>query len=206
MSRSSHPKKDVELALQKEYEFTLKYRLGDSAADPKQYVEALAEAGCEDAVVGIGQNGRIALSFIREAESALDAISSALEDVQRAIPSAKLVEATPDFVSVTDIADLFAVSRQSIRQLIQSKGADFPEPFHEGKPSLWHLTDVLVWFQDNQQKVVEPTLYEISRINMQINVFKSCVRASARFQDGFQFVANAPNHALQRTLRFTARL
>jgi len=189
----------------KEYEFTLKYRLGDAAADPDQYVEALAKAGCEDALVGVGQNGRISLNFIREAESALEAISSAIEDVQRAIPDAKLVEATPDFVGVTDIADLFGVSRQYIRQLIQSKGATFPEPLHEGKPSLWHLTDVLAWFQKNQVKVVEPEIYEVSKINMQVNVFKACVRASAQFQDGFKFVADAPNNALQGTLRFATR-
>ena len=128
----------------KEYEFTLKYRLADAAENPDQSIGALAKAGCEDALVGIGQHGRIALHFIRESETALDAISSAIEDIQQAIPDAKLVEATPDFVGVTDIANLFGVSRQYIRQLIQSKGASFPEPLHEGKPSLWHLTDILV--------------------------------------------------------------
>ncbi|WP_243448451.1 helix-turn-helix transcriptional regulator [Candidatus Thiosymbion oneisti] len=189
----------------KDYEFTLKYRLGEACEDPEQYLGALAEAGCEDAVVGIGQNGRISLSFTRESESALAAISSALEDVQRAIPDAKLVEATPDFVGVTDIADLFGVSRQYIRQLIQGKGASFPEPIHEGKPSLWHLTDVLAWFQENQAKAVEPEVYEVSQVNMQVNVFKSCVRATAVLQGGFQFVANAPNNALQGTLSFAVR-
>jgi hypothetical protein len=189
----------------KEYEFTLKYRLGDPAADPGQYVAALAQAGCDDALVGVGQNGRISLNFIREAESALEAISSAIGDVQRAIPDAKLVEATPDFVGVTDIAELFGVSRQYIRQLIQSKGATFPEPLHEGKPSLWHLTDVLDWFQMNQARAVKPELHEVSKINMQVNVFKACVRASAQFQDGFRFAADAPDNALQESLRFATR-
>lgn len=36
------------------------------------------------ALVGIGQAGRIALNFSREAESAAQAIRSALEDVERA--------------------------------------------------------------------------------------------------------------------------
>ena len=94
----------------KEYDFTLKYRLGIPNEDAEKYLEALAESGCEDAIVGVGQSGRIALNFIREAETALDAISSALSDVQKAIPEAKLIEAAPDFVGVTDLADLFGFS------------------------------------------------------------------------------------------------
>jgi hypothetical protein len=189
----------------KEYDFTLKYRLGDASAEAEEYLEALAEAGCNDAVVGVGQNGRISLNFIREAESALEAITSAIADVQKAIPDAKLVEATPDFVGVTDIADLFSVSRQYIRQLIQSRGASFPEPVHEGKPSLWHLMDILAWFRENQARDIGAEIYEVSKINMQLNVFKSCVKASAAFQDGFQFVTNAPNKGLQKMLRFATR-
>lgn len=190
----------------KEYDFTLKYRLGSAAEDAEQYLNALAESGCDDAVVGIGRNGRISLNFIREAESALDAITSAISDVQRAIPDAKLVEATPDFVGVTDIAELFGFSRQYMRKLIQTKGTSFPEPVHEGKPSLWHLTDILAWFRETESRDIESEIYEVSKINMQLNVFKSCVKASASFQDGFQFEANAPNKALQRTLSFATRL
>lgn len=188
----------------KTYDFTLKYRLGDAAANPEQHLNALALAGCDDAIVGIAQNGRIALNFVRESESALHAVTSAIENVQQAIPEAKLVEATPDFVSTTEIADIFGVSRQYVRQLIQSKGASFPEPIHEGKPSLWHLLDVLVWFQQNQSRIVDAELYEVAKINMQLNIFKSCIKASTAFKDGFQFVANAPNNGLQGTLRFAA--
>lgn len=189
----------------KEYDFTLKYRLGKPNEDAETYLKGLAESGCEDAIVGIGQNGRIALNFIREAETALDAITSALSDVQKAIPEAKLVEATPDFVGITDIADLFGFSRQYMRKLIHTKGATFPEPVHEGKPSLWHLTDILAWFQDHESRNIPTEVLEVSKINMQLNVYKSCVKASASFHDGFTFEANAPNNVLQGTLRFAAR-
>lgn len=189
----------------KEYDFTLKYRLGNVIEDAEQYLNALAESGCDDAVVGIGENGRISLNFIREAESALDAITSAVSNVQKAIPDAKLVEATPDFVGITDIAKLFGFSRQYMRKLIQVKGASFPEPVHEGKPSLWHLTDVLAWFQEIESRDIESAVYEVAKINMQLNIFKSCVKASVLFRDGFQFKANAPNKALQQTLCFATR-
>ncbi|MEX0730591.1 MAG: hypothetical protein WED00_09260 [Aquisalimonadaceae bacterium] len=189
----------------REYDFTLKYRLGNPNEDAERYLEALAESGCEDAVVGVGQNGRISLNFIREAESALEAISSAISDVQEAIPEAKLVEASPDYVGVTDIAELFGFSRQYMRKFIQIKGASFPEPVHEGKPSLWHLTDILAWFREQESRDIQNEVFEVSQINMQLNVYKSCVKAAATFHDGFKFEASVPNPALQGALRFAAR-
>lgn len=56
-------------------------------------VERLAEEGCDDALVGDGQPGRLALEFVREAPSAHGAIEVAIEDVGRAIPNARLIEA-----------------------------------------------------------------------------------------------------------------
>ena len=45
-----------------EYEFTLKFSLQNAQADPQEYVESLGKAGCDDALIGIGQCGRIAFS------------------------------------------------------------------------------------------------------------------------------------------------
>jgi hypothetical protein len=42
------------------YDFSLRFKLPDADADPEQFLEALAEAGCDDAMVGVGQRGRIA--------------------------------------------------------------------------------------------------------------------------------------------------
>lgn len=92
----------------REYEFILKFRLPDPAVDPGQFIEALAEAGCDDAAIGVGQRGCIALDFAREADTAADAIISAMQAVERAIPGAELIEAGPDFVGLTDVAELVA--------------------------------------------------------------------------------------------------
>lgn len=89
-----------------EYEFTLKFRLPDAGADPESFLDPLADAGCDDALVGIGQPGRIALDFTREAPSAKDAIASALRAVQEAIPGAELVEAVPDFARLSEAAEI----------------------------------------------------------------------------------------------------
>ena len=61
-----------------EYEFTLKYWLTTADSDADELVERLGAAGCDDALVGIGQPGRIALDFSREARSAQAAVVSAL--------------------------------------------------------------------------------------------------------------------------------
>lgn len=54
-------------------------------------MERLAE-GRDDALIGVGLPGRLALEFVREAHSAHEAIEGAIEDVRRAIPNARLIE------------------------------------------------------------------------------------------------------------------
>jgi hypothetical protein len=68
--------------------------------------------------------------FTREAESAKRAIVSALEDVKKAIPAAKLIEAGPDLVGLADVADMLGMSRQNMRKLMLVHAANFPAPVH----------------------------------------------------------------------------
>ena len=79
-----------------EFEFTLKFMLAASAPDADALVELLGAVGCNDALIGIGQAGRIALDFTRDAESAKQAIFIALAEIKCAIPSAKFLEVTAD--------------------------------------------------------------------------------------------------------------
>lgn len=82
----------------KDYDFTLSFSLPNDAADTDQLVGRLGREGCTDALVGTGQVGRVTLNFVREASSAHEAIRSSVADVRRAIPDARLVEASLDFV------------------------------------------------------------------------------------------------------------
>ena len=159
-----------------EYEFTLKFRLPDASADPAGFVEALAKAGCDDETIGIGQPGRIALEFAREARSAREAVASAMLAVRRAVPGAELVEASPDFVGLTDVADLLGCSRQNIRKLMVSNIATFPVAVHEGSQSVWHLRQVLGWFFESQKRPIDPSLLEVSEVAMQMNIAKEARR------------------------------
>lgn len=155
-----------------EYEFTLKYQLAADDCDLDEIVERLAEAGCDDATVGIGQPGRIALVFVREDSSAFGALMSALEDVKSAVPSARLVEAAPDFVGLTDVADVAGVSRQNMRKLMLSHAADFPIPVHEGNPSVWHLWDVLAWLSTRGGYDIKTHVLEVAKSAKQVNLAK----------------------------------
>lgn len=74
------------------YTFTLRYQLAIDNANQDELIERLADAGCTDALVGIGEPGCIALEFTRKAESLRDARESAIADVKRAIPSATLLD------------------------------------------------------------------------------------------------------------------
>ena len=77
-----------------QFEFTLRFVLPSPDVDIEGYVERLGTAGCNDAAFGIGHEGRIALSFSREASSAETAVLSGIADVRRAIPDASLIEAS----------------------------------------------------------------------------------------------------------------
>ena len=155
-----------------QYDFTLSFALPQKDVDPEVFVEQLYGDGCDDALIGIGQHGRIALDFTREASSAGEAVLSALSDVQRVIPGARLVEASPDLVGLTDIANLLGFSRQYMRKLVLKNGPECPLPVHEGKPAIWRLATVLAWFNEQQIRKIDEALLGISRINMQCNLFK----------------------------------
>ncbi|HEX7934939.1 MAG TPA: DNA-binding protein [Paraburkholderia sp.] len=155
-----------------EYMFTLKYKLAAEDCDLDAIVERLGEAGCDDATIGVGQPGRLALVFSREDASAFEALVSALGDVKKAVPSARLVEAGPDFVGLTDVAEIAGVSRQNMRKLMLSHAVEFPAPVHEGSASVWHLSDVLDWLIVRAGYEIKSDIFEVARSAKQINLAK----------------------------------
>ena len=169
------------------YNFTLKYRLSDEDRDVDAQVERLGEHGCTDALVGIGIVGRLALDFTREAECARDAVRSALRDVKAAIPSATLVEAAPDIVGLTDVADLMGVARQSMRKLMLAN-IDFPTPVHEGSISLWHLADVLGWLAGRPGYDADRNLRDTAQATLEVNLAKEARRHAISDGQGLELL------------------
>jgi predicted DNA-binding transcriptional regulator AlpA len=164
-----------------EYVFTLKYRLAAEDCDLDEIVERLGEAGCDDATIGVGQPGRMALVFTREGESAFEALVSALKDVKQAVPSARLIEAGPDFVGLTDVAEIAGVSRQNMRKLMVSHAIDFPPPVHEGSASVWHLSDILGWLTARGGYDINAGVFDVARSAKQINVAKEALELEPCF-------------------------
>jgi predicted DNA-binding transcriptional regulator AlpA len=154
-----------------EYAFNLKFKLAPQEADHDAIMMRLGAAGCDDALVGLGLAGHVGLEFIREAETAEEAILSALDDIKKALPDAQLVEAAPDFVGLTDVADLVGVSRQNMRKLVLNNADAFPSPVHGGSSSVWHLAHVLMFMQQRHYNLAK-TLIDVARTTMQVNIVK----------------------------------
>jgi len=155
-----------------EYDFTLKFKLPDLTAEMDILIEQFGAAGCDDAVIGSGMPGRLALHFIRQADSAHLAIFSALSDVKKAIPYASLIEVGPDFVGLSDVAELVGVSRQNIRKLMLSNASSFPPAIHEGSASIWHLALILQWLENKGSYHIAQNILDVARTAMQVNIVK----------------------------------
>lgn len=148
-----------------EYIFTLKYQLADDDCDRDALIECLGEACCDDALLGPGQPGRLAF--------ANEAVHSALANVRRAVPSARLTEVAPDLVGLTDVGEIVGVSRQNI--MLAHPGS-FPAPVHEGSASIWHLADVLAWLQAKGSYSLTKDVLDAARLALQVNVAKESRR------------------------------
>jgi hypothetical protein len=169
-----------------EYDFTLKFNLQNFQADPNDYIEQLHESGCDDALIGVGKKGYIALNFIREASSAYEAISSAITDVKKVIPHATLIEAKPDFVGLTDAAKILGCTRQNIRNLIVKSEPRSPLPMYEGTPSIWHLADILIWLREDKTYTIDDSLLEIAKTNMDFNIARSWQKVEPDLQENIK--------------------
>lgn len=170
-----------------EFVFTLKYQLCAKDVRRDALAERLGAAGCDDALIGTGQPPRIVLEFARAAVDADAAMSSALADVRRALPEARLIEAGPDLVGLTDVALVVGVSRQNMRKLMLTHPASFPPPVHEGNASsVWHLSDVLRWLQSRGSYEMEPQVLAVALSAMQVNLVKEALQIDASRRSGLE--------------------
>jgi uncharacterized protein (DUF1499 family) len=94
-------------------------------------IEKLYAGGCDDALIGVGNKGYVALNFIRDASSAYEAISTAINDVKKVVPGATLIEAASDFVSLTDAAKILGYTKQHMKDIILESDSKFPIPVYE---------------------------------------------------------------------------
>ena len=150
------------------YDFGLRFKLPEGAPDPESHLGALLRAGCDDATIGVGRPGRIALEFTREGRTAAAAVKSAIRDVTRAIPGAELLEVSPDYVGVTEIAAALGVSRQAARKMIDTQES-FPDAVHEGSSAIFRLALVLDWCVRRAEREIDTAQFEVAKAAMRHN-------------------------------------
>lgn len=116
-------------------------------------LDALYEAGCDDATFSRERDGSVFAIFDRETDSAEKAIISALDDVARAGVGARTlcVLSDEDWLTATEIAERVGRTRQSIGQLVRGERGPggFPAPVaRQGSTNpLWNWADVAGWFR-----------------------------------------------------------
>lgn len=164
-----------------EFVFTLKYQLSAQDCHQDNLVTRLSEAACDDALISVSQAGRLSLAFTRRGEDAEQVLHSALNDVRRVLPGARLIEAGPDLVGLTDVAGVVGVSRQNMRKLMLTHPTSFPAPMHEGNASsVWHLADVLNWMKTRGTYDLDPAVMAMARAAMQVNLVKESLHIDAK--------------------------
>ncbi len=90
--------------IETEFEFDLVYAL-PGEADDEAILDALYEAGCDDAAVGFGVSGLVGLGFTRVGRDPEVVISATVKQVMTGLPDGtKLREVRPDLVSLADVA------------------------------------------------------------------------------------------------------
>ena len=131
--------------------------------------EAVADAlygrGCDGAILST-RDGITRLEFDRRADSLLQAILSAIRDVETALAASgvRIARVEPDdLVSIQDIAQVVGVTRQHIHLLVKGdRGAGaFPAPvLTTSRRRFWRWPDVLDWLMEQG----DPAAPEIQRL------------------------------------------
>ncbi len=102
---------------EKEFEFDLIFALPEDAPEEHVILDALHEAGCDDAVVGLGRPGSVGLAFIRTGPDPETVIVEAIARAMNGLPvGAELREVRPDLVSLAEVAARLQVTRQALQK------------------------------------------------------------------------------------------
>lgn len=73
-----------------------------------------------------------------------------------------------------------------MRKLMVKSGTEFPSPVHEGKSSIWHLSNILVWLKENNKVEIEDTLIDVANVNKKFNLVKELNQVNDGIQENFR--------------------
>ena len=128
-----------------EYQFTLVTR---ADLDDEAVVDALFEAGCDDATLG-SVDGVGYADFVRAGDSFGEAVRSAIQQLET-VAGLKVIRLEPDdLVTMSEIAERMGRTRESVRLLISGArgpgGFPAPESHLKSRSRFWRWSDVASW-------------------------------------------------------------
>lgn len=138
--------------MMKNYDFTL-IVLGE--VDFEQVVDALYEAGCDDATMSYS-GGIIFLHFVRESTDFEIAVLSAIADIETAVPKLKVKGLEPsDLVTLDDIACRLGYSEEYTSKLLTGRidsinNPPLPYANVDDGTTIWSFKDVINWLYASQ--------------------------------------------------------
>lgn len=142
------------------YHFTVVVR--DACSDLADLEDQFFEAGCDDALL-CSYNDTIYLEFDREAPSAAQAITSALDNI-RSLGFSDLIVEEQGFSTLSEMAERAGMSRQALSLYAQNKRGDgnFPRPMYglASKSAMYSWPEVATWLF--KQGKLDKTHYEVA--------------------------------------------
>jgi len=151
------------------FEFSLRFDISACQKDIDTIDDLLFEAGCDDALVRHSRKGEVQIDYVRQAESALMALEQAKHEVLCALPDARFLEAKPDYVSPSDIAVSYQISRQRVLKIMQTKGWNIHPLTSVGNTQIFRLANVMTQLEKLGTPVVNVALYEAAKAAMKLN-------------------------------------
>lgn len=99
------------------FEFELVFALPPGDHDPIDLSNTVFEAGFDEALVGTGMKGLLAVELEQQGDDAETAILAAARRLMKVLPPGTLLrEVRPDLVSLADVAERLDVKRQALQQ------------------------------------------------------------------------------------------
>lgn len=137
------------------YDFTL---VIEGVLDDEQTMNALFEAGCDDATFGTVDDVAYA-DFHRRAGTFAEAVTSAIRAIE-SVPDLRVVRIEPDdLLTMSEIAKRLGRTRESVRLLVSGRRGrgNFPLPVSHAtsRSRYWRWSDVAAWVGNLPSEEVE---------------------------------------------------
>lgn len=150
-----------------EYEFSIVIR--DADFSDLNVHDSLFESGCDDALI-CANNNTVYLQFTREANSAQEAILSALSDIKVAGFKDLIIEES-SAITISEIANKAALTRQAIHNYVKGHRGDgnFPKPIAglSSNNPLYDWYEVAQWL--NNHNALSDESLEVAHVARKFN-------------------------------------